>query len=132
MSQENVDRLRAVWDAWNRGDLDFSMLDHEVVFEDTVLPDSAGETYRGPEGVLRGWSRWTESWEEFTTEVEQIVDAGERLVSIHTVHLRGKHSGASMTFRYAYVYTFRGDKVVHIRSYSNPAEALEAVGLSDG
>jgi ketosteroid isomerase-like protein len=131
MSQENVDRLRAIWDAWNRGDLDTSMLDPDVVYEDTVLPDSAGETYRGPEGVLRGWIRWAEAWEEFTTEVEQIVDAGERLVSIHTVHLRGKHSGASMTFRYAYVYTLRDGKVIHIRSYLNPAEALKAVGLSE-
>src|SRR5919198_3176499 len=126
MSQENVDRLRTVWDAWNRGDLDLSMLDPEVVMEDTVLPDSAGETYRGPEGVLRAWRRWTEAWDEFTTEVEQIVDAVERLVSIHTVRLQGKHSGASMTFRYAYLYTLRDGKVIHIRSYLNPAEALEA------
>jgi ketosteroid isomerase-like protein len=131
MSQENVDRLRASWDAWNRGDFDVSMLDPEVVFEDTVLPDSAGETYRGPEGVVRGWFRWAESWEEFTTEVEQIVDAGERLVSIHTVQLRGRQSGAAMTFRYAYIYTLRGDKVIHIRSYSNPTEALKAAGLSE-
>ena len=131
MSQENVDRLRRVWDAWNRGDFDVSILDPEVLFEDTVLPDSVGETYRGPEGVVRGWTRWTESWEEFTTQVEQIVDAGERLVSIHTVHLQGKRSGAPMTFRYAYLYTFRGDKVVHIRSYSDPAKALQAAGLPE-
>jgi ketosteroid isomerase-like protein len=94
MSQENVDRLRAVWKNWNRGNFDLSMLDPEVVYEDTVLPDSAGETYQGPEGVVRGWTRWAEAWEEFTTEVEQIFDAGDQLVSIHTVHLQGKHSGA--------------------------------------
>src|SRR5690349_19793654 len=131
MSQENVERLRAVWDAWNRGELDLSMLDPEVVYEDTVLPDSAGETYRGPEGVVKGWTRWTEAWEEFTTEVDQIFDAGEQLVSIHTVHLQGKHSGASMTFRYAYLYTLRDGKAIQIRSYSNPADALEAAGLSE-
>jgi ketosteroid isomerase-like protein len=131
MSQENVDRLRAVWDAWNRGDLDLSMLDPEVVFEETVLPDEAGETYRGPEGVLRAWARWAEAWEEFTTELEQIVDAGERLVAICTVRLQGKLSGASTTLRYAYLYTLRDGKVIHIRSYLNPAEALEAAGLRE-
>jgi ketosteroid isomerase-like protein len=131
MSQENVDRLREVWDAWNRGDFDVSMLDPEVVFEETVLPDSAGETYRGHEGVVRAWGRWAEAWEEFTTAVEQILDAGEQLVSIHTVHLQGRHSGASATFRYAYLYTLRDGKAVHIRSYKNPAEALEAAGLSE-
>jgi ketosteroid isomerase-like protein len=131
MSQENVDRLRAVWDAWNQGDFDLSMLDPEVIFEETVLPDEAGETYRGHEGVLRAWRRWTEAWEEFTTELEQIVDAGERLVVICTVHLRGKHSGAPVTLRYAYLYTLRDGKVIHIRSYLNPADALEAAGLSE-
>jgi ketosteroid isomerase-like protein len=131
MSQRDVDRLRAVWDAWNRGEFDLSMLDPEVVFEETVLPDDAGEMYRGHEGVLRAWARWAEAWEEFTTEVEQIVDAGERLVSIHTVNLQGKHSGVSMTFRYAYLYTLRDGKVIHLRSYVNPAEALEAAGLGE-
>jgi ketosteroid isomerase-like protein len=131
MSQRDVDRLRAVWAAWNRGEFDLSMLDPEVVFEETVLPDDAGETYRGHEGVLRAWARWAEAWEEFTTEVEEIIDAGERLVSIHTVYLQGKHSGVSMTFRYAYLYTLRDGKVIHLRSYVNPAEALEAAGLSE-
>ena len=63
MSQADADRLRAAWDAWNRGDFDVSMLDPEVVYEDTVLPDSAGDTYRGPEGVRKGWTRWAEAWE---------------------------------------------------------------------
>jgi ketosteroid isomerase-like protein len=131
MSQENVERLRAVWDAWNRRDFDLSMLDPEVVFEETVLPDETGETYRGHEGVLRAWARWAEAWEEFTTELEQIVDAGERLVAICTVHLQGRQSGVPMTLRYAYVYTLRDGKVIHIRSYLNPAEALEAAGLRE-
>jgi ketosteroid isomerase-like protein len=131
MSQKDVDRLRAVWDAWNRGEFDLSMLDPEVVFEETVLPDDAGETYRGHEGVLRAWARWAEAWEDFTTEVEQILDAGDQLVSIHTVYLQGKHSGAHTTLRYAYLYTLRDGKVIHLRSYVNPAEALEAAGLPE-
>jgi ketosteroid isomerase-like protein len=129
MSEENVEKLRAAWEAWNRGEFDMSMLDPNVVFEGTVLPDD--ETYRGHEGVLRAWARWTEAWEEFTTEVEQIVDGGERLVLICTVHLQGKHSGAATTLRYADLYTLRDGKVIHIRPYVNPAEALEAAGLSE-
>ena len=131
MSQENVDRLRASWDAWNRGEFDTSMLDPDVVFEETMLPDDAGETYRGHKGVLRAWARWAEAWDEFTTELEQILDAGEHLVSIHTVHLQGKHSGVPMALRYAYLYTLRDGKVIHLRSYANPAEALEGAGLRE-
>jgi ketosteroid isomerase-like protein len=36
-----------------------------------------------------------------------------------------------MTFRYAYLYTLRDGKAIHIRSYSNPDDALEAAGLRE-
>ncbi len=38
MSQENVEKLRAAWDAWNRGEFDMSMLDPNVVFEGPCFP----------------------------------------------------------------------------------------------
>jgi ketosteroid isomerase-like protein len=47
------------------------------------------------------------------------------------VYLQGRHSGASATFRYAYLYTLRDGKVIHLRSYVNPSEALEAAGLRE-
>jgi hypothetical protein len=62
MSQETVGTLRAfleTWDmratleAWNRGEADVSLLDPEITYEDTILPDHVGETYRGHEGVAR-------------------------------------------------------------------------------
>ena len=61
MSQENVERLRAVCERWGSGgEADLSLFDPDVVFEDNILPDHAGETYRGHEGVVeqreRGWS----------------------------------------------------------------------------
>ena len=31
----------------------------------------------------------------------------------------------------AYFWTFREGKVIHLRSYLNPAEALEAAGLEE-
>jgi len=58
MSQENMERLSAFCATWDRGDPpDFSLLDPAVVFEDDFLPDHAGETYRGREGVMRPFAR---------------------------------------------------------------------------
>ena len=53
MSQEKIDRLRAWYDLGQRDAPDFSLLDPDVVFEDDILPDHAGETYRGYEGLVR-------------------------------------------------------------------------------
>jgi hypothetical protein len=44
MSEDNVENLRASWAAWEMGTQpDFGLLDPEVVFEDDILPDHAGE-----------------------------------------------------------------------------------------
>jgi len=45
--------------------------------------------------------------------------------------MRGKGSGVEAEIRYAYVWRFRGGKVVHCKSYADPAEALEAAGLKE-
>jgi len=33
--------------------------------------------------------------------------------------------------RYAYLWTFRDGKVIHFRTFREPKEALEAVGLQE-
>jgi hypothetical protein len=80
MSQENVENLRAYWERWNRGEADLSLLDPEVVYEGSNLPDHIGEGYRGHEGVARATERWLEPFENLTAELERIVGSGDRLV----------------------------------------------------
>jgi ketosteroid isomerase-like protein len=141
MSQENVESLRAFLDEWGRepwtleaweGDpIDFSLLDPEVVYEDTTLPDHIGEAYRGHVGVRRAARRWIEPFEWLLVELERIEDAGDRLVSIHGTRGKMRHTGIEFDGPVAYIWTFQSGKVVHFRSYRDPAEALEAVGLSE-
>jgi len=132
MSQENVDRLRALLQAWNPGDeVDISLLDPSVVYEDTILPDHGGETYRGYEGVVRATERWLEAYEKVTLELERVFDAGDRIVSIHRARSRARHTGIESELRFAYVWTFRDGRVIHFRSCRDPQEALEAVGLRE-
>jgi ketosteroid isomerase-like protein len=131
--QVDVDRIRAAWEAWNQGDpsLALAMFTEDVEFEDPGVPDSRGEVYHGHEGVLKAWARWAEPWEEFTTELDYITGAGERIVSVHSVELRGKGSGVPMTFRYCYVYTLRDGQVMQFRTYLDPEEAFNAAGVPE-
>jgi ketosteroid isomerase-like protein len=132
MSEENVEMVREAWEAWTKGDPGaLSLLDPQVVYEDDMLPDHAGETYHGPEGLLRAWARWTEPWETFETDLEWARDAGDEVVSCHRARARGKGSGVDMEGRYAYVWRFKGKKVIHLKSYGDVDEALEAAGLSE-
>ena len=108
-----------------------SLLDPEVTYEDTTLPDHVGETYRGHDGVARATARWTEAYERLTIQLERILGSGDRLVSIHTVRGRARHSGIEAEGPVAYVWTFRNGKVIHFQSYRDPNEALDAVGLRE-
>ena len=71
------------------------------------------------------------AFEDLTIELERIVGEGDRLVSIHRARSRARHTGIEFEGPLAYVWTFRDGKVIHLRSYLDPAEALEAAGLSE-
>jgi ketosteroid isomerase-like protein len=141
MSEENVENLRQFLEAasgplmtavaaWKRGE-GISLLDPEVTYEDTTLPDHVGETYRGHEGVIRATERWAEPFEELTAGLEQIVGAGDRLVSIHRIRAKARHTGIEFDAPLAYLWTFRDGRIIHLKSYRDRSEALEAAGLSE-
>jgi ketosteroid isomerase-like protein len=131
-SESNVESIRAFWEGWTPGqEMDMSILDPDVVYEDANLPDHIGEPYRGHEGVARATERWLEPYESVTIELEQIVGRGDRLVSIHYARSKARYTGIEDEGPLAYVWTFRDGKVTHFRSYRDPSEALEAAGLRE-
>ena len=135
MSQENVDSVLTMWEASMEGDraeLDLSLLADDIVYEDDILPDHGGETYHGHDGIRRAWDRATEAFDEDTANVvEWTRDAGDRVVSCHHVRGHGAVSAIEVDFRYAYLWQFEGGKVVYLKSYRDPQQAVEAAGLSE-
>ena len=142
MSRENVEHLRAFlepwgqerWtpEAWQRGDvIDMGLLDPHVVYEDENLPDHIGEAYTGHQGIIRAAQRWVEPFEWLLVELERIVEADDCLVSIHKTRAKFQHSGIEFEGPLAYVWSFRGGKVIHFQSFREPQDALEAAGLSE-
>jgi ketosteroid isomerase-like protein len=108
-----------------------SFLDPDVTYEDSNLPDHTGEVYRGHEGIVRAAERWIEGFEWLLIELEQIVEAGDRLVSIHRTRSKARYTGIEFDAPLAYLWTFRDGKVLHFRSFREPAEALEAARLQE-
>jgi ketosteroid isomerase-like protein len=145
MSRADLDTLRALFEtwttgtetwrqgqeAWRRGEADMSLFDPDVSYDDTLLPDHIGETYHGHEGVLRAAERWIEPFDWLRIELGQIVEADDRLVSIHRWRAKALHTGIEFDSPLAYVWTFRDGKILHFRSYLDPREAFKSVGLAD-
>jgi ketosteroid isomerase-like protein len=129
MSQENVEVVRRALDAFLNGDVEtaLSFYDPDVEWDGTNLPD--GQIGRGHEAIMEHLRRWAAQWEEWTVEVERIVDARSDRVVVFLRERGRSASGLNMDELHAEVYEVRGGKIVRRQGFSDPNDALEAVGL---
>jgi ketosteroid isomerase-like protein len=131
VSRENVDRILAGYDALSRGDLDGVVAGFSPDFElraPPILPDT--EIYRGPEGFRRFWQAWIDNFDDLRIEVEEVIDAEDRIVVMAAVCGRGKDSGAEVRSpSFPHVWTLQGDEITGMEALPNRAAAIEALGL---
>jgi ketosteroid isomerase-like protein len=132
MSQENVEIVRGAFAEFERGHFWIPEVFDPSIRVVWLDPIAGGKTETvGVDEMARTVTEWLRSFEQMTTIAERLIDAGDRVVIIAEWRGRGKASGVLTTWRYGAVWTLRDGKVTSIVSYTDPAEALEAVGLSD-
>ena len=137
MSKEAVERIRRGYEAFNRGDLADAVKDLDPNIEWRIpfqLPDSPpDETYRGHDGVMHFWASWRAAFDDFSVEIEEIIDAGDRVVVLAGVRGRGAVSGADVeTPTFPQVWTMGDDgRPIRVEMYRSRAEALEAAGVRE-
>ena len=85
----------------------------------------------GFDEVTEAMRSWLSAFDRATLTAERIIDAGEQVVAIAVWRGRGDASGVDTEWRHGAVWTIREGKVLSIVSYADPAEALEAAGLSE-
>jgi ketosteroid isomerase-like protein len=132
MSQENVEVVRLFMEHANRtgGEPLWEVLDPEI--EWTIDPTGllAG-TYRGHKGVKEFFERLQESFDETHVEIDDLIDAGDSVVLLCRIRNHGRSSGMTVEQPTGWVSEVREGRIVRSRVYFRPAEALEAVGLSE-
>ena len=134
MSQENVEIVRENFLAVGGGD----PMAGARFYDPSIEWDMSGVTgwlekrvYRGRE-VIPFLQAWADSWQDWHFDLDEVRDGeGEQVfAAIHEWGI-GIESGASVDQRRYFAITVRGGRFVRVRMFSEPAEALEAVGLSD-
>jgi ketosteroid isomerase-like protein len=133
MSQENIEIIRRAYEAANRGD--FAGADayvHPDVEFHTYAQSPEAGVYRGKEAVRKYNENLFGQFESIRFDVEEIIDAGDRVVVLSTQHAVPKGGQQEMSVRVAEVWTIRDGLLAERRSYSTREEAFEAAGLSDG
>jgi ketosteroid isomerase-like protein len=134
MSQENVEVVWRAFAEFERGNFwvreVFDPTVRVVWLDPIVLEGGQSETV-GLEQFSTALKGWLESWDRVTMTAERLIDAGDQVVVVAVWRGRGKASGAATEWRHGQVWTIRGTLVTDVTSYSDPAEALKAAGLSE-
>jgi ketosteroid isomerase-like protein len=136
MSEENVAIVRRIYEAVERGDVEtvLGLYDPEIEWVFTRSPFGEflkHDVYRGHEGLKRMFrERYDDAWREVEDELEEVIDAGARVVSVVSTHGRGRASGAEVRMTHAGIWTFRNGMVIRVEWMSRE-EALEAAGLRE-
>jgi ketosteroid isomerase-like protein len=130
MSQENVDLVRKAADDWNRGDMEawFGLFDDDVVLR--AAEGWPERDFRGKDAVRSFYKGFAETVGHDTV-IEDLIDAGDVVVTRCRAHVTGVKSGLEGDFQFTQVTTFRTDKVVLNEFFWDHAEALEAAGLRE-
>jgi ketosteroid isomerase-like protein len=131
MSQENVEVARAVFAAWNTGDMDAlrALYDPDVVVQTAENWPEPGP-YVGREAVMRQWEQIREAWDADVLEpIGDFIDIGDRVAVRH--FYRGAGRGPEAKMELTVVFTVRRRKVFYQEFFWDYAEALETLGLSE-
>jgi ketosteroid isomerase-like protein len=132
MPQENVDSVRAVYDEWAKGNFraGVDLYDPLVLFVPLEDFPAAGH-YLGREGVSEFMRGFLAAWTKLTMTAEELVAVGDSVVVTTRWRGVGKESGAVTEKLVFDVWTFRGRAVTRVEFFTDQADALEAVGLSE-
>jgi ketosteroid isomerase-like protein len=135
MSQENVEVIRRLLEAFNRQDAS--------AVADLWAPDGEwrpayiggglleGAVFRGPEGAVEFVELQSETWESVLAEPGEMRDLGENvLVEVHLSAV-GRGSGVPVERVTWNVYELLDGKVAAGAVYTSKEQALKAVGLAE-
>lgn len=130
MSLDNVEVVRHIYGAWaNEGSpVASGLLDPEIEW---VNPPGAVEagTRRGVDAFGAAAGAVSDTFEGVGVKIDEMLDAGDRVVVLATLHGRGRGSGADIERRQGYIWTIRDGKATRFEWFTTPDDALRAAGL---
>jgi ketosteroid isomerase-like protein len=121
--------------ALNRRDYDVVLMrsDPDVEYRPSrnLMPPDLESVFYGHDGYRKLWSRWFDAFEDFRWEPKEIIDFGDRLLVTAELTGHGSGSGIAVSEPSFHLFKVRQGLSVSQEDFTDRAEALEAVGLSE-
>ena len=133
MSEENVDTVRRLFDAWEQGvrEVPTDLVAPQIEFV-SPLTSLRGRPYRGYNDA-RQWLRdVTEQFETWEYTLDEIRPVGDAVLVFGHVHLKGRASAVTLDQDAAWLAHFAPDgRVSRMEVFTDREDALEAAGLKE-
>ena len=127
-----IERLIEAFDRHDVSTLD-ALSHNDFEFVSLLAAVDAGDaTYRGTTAWTDYFKAIDATWSEWRSDNIRIFDAGgDRLACLFRMVGTGKMSGVPIERAVGITYRIKDGKLWRMRTYLEPADALEAVGLSE-
>ena len=128
----NLDKIKAVYDAFAKGDIPTVL---EVLSADIEWTEAEGfpygGTYRGPRAVLEGvFMRLGSEWNGFAAVPHDFIDGGDAVVALGKYSGTYKATNKSFQAEFAHVWKFREGKAVRFVQYVDTLLVQRAVSAA--
>jgi ketosteroid isomerase-like protein len=132
MSQENVEVVRRWVDAYNRRDFEsiIGLTDTDFEFRSRFVGFES--VFRASEGFpYTYFEMLDDAYDRFEIVPSEFIDAGAAVLVVANAEWRGKSSGAPGETAILPAFWMRARKVLRAETFTDQAEAFDAVGLSE-
>jgi ketosteroid isomerase-like protein len=132
MPSANLDLVRSIFAAWERGDFGSAEWVHPEI-ENVIADGPSPGSWRGLAGMEEVWREWLSAWEDWRVEAEEYRELdNERVLVLAHRSGRGKMSGLEIgqMGQGASLFHVRGGKVTRIVNYFDRDRALADLGLA--
>ena len=139
MSEENVAFVRGLYEGAAGMDKQ-ALLDilpeavAQAFTEDALWEEDPGradqQVWRGHDGICASWRRWLDQWDDWSFEIADVEDQGDRVFVVGHEHGRGQSSGANVSATNYMVLTFRDGKISRYQEFYDEQQARAALTAS--
>ncbi len=135
MSRENVELVRAIYDAFAAGDIPgvLARMSHDIVWNEADnFPYADGNPYIGPDAVLQGvFARCASEWDGFAVEINELLDAGDTVVALGRYKGTFKATGKPQNTQIAHVWRLARGKAVRFQQHADTLHVARITGKAD-
>jgi ketosteroid isomerase-like protein len=133
MASANLELVRSIYAAWERGDYSNAEWAHPEIEWVNAIDGPSPSRGTGLAGMAESWREYISAFEELHHEADEYLELdGERVLVLQHFSGRGKKSGLDLTHvlsRGAVLFHIRDGKVTRLVGYFDRERALADVGL---